>query len=87
MAAALRNSIRLSQLIHTKHVCVGTKSSNKRFIMTSRARVQKALEDVQKNPYFNKYAEKIAKLQKTSPEEFLRRVGNEETKLREKKGT
>ena len=85
MAAALRNSIRLSQLIHSKHVCVATKSCNKRFVMTSRARVQKALEDVQKNPYFDKYAEKIAKLQKTSPEEFLRRVGNEETKLREKK--
>jgi len=32
------------------------------------------LEDLAKNPFFDKYADKIAKLQKTSPEEFVARV-------------
>ncbi|XP_053605496.1 ATP synthase mitochondrial F1 complex assembly factor 1 [Plodia interpunctella] len=38
------------------------------------ANMEKALEDLQKNPYFDKYADRIAALQKTSPEEFLQRV-------------
>ncbi|KZC11074.1 Methionine--tRNA ligase, mitochondrial [Dufourea novaeangliae] len=53
--------------------------------MTSRMRLEKVLEDLQKNPYFDKYAEKIAKLQKTSPDEFLQRVDNQAQKSREKK--
>merc|ERR1719244_318729 len=36
------------------------------------------IEELQKNPYFDKYAEKIAKLQKTSPEEFLTRLAEKE---------
>jgi len=34
---------------------------------------EKANQELEKNPYFSKYADKIAKLQKTSPEEFLSR--------------
>ena len=32
------------------------------------------MDKLQKNPYFDKYADKIAKLQKTSPEEFMNRL-------------
>jgi len=36
------------------------------------------MEDLQKNPYYSKYADKIAKMQKTSPEDFLDRLGKME---------
>lgn len=36
--------------------------------------MEKAMENLQKNPYFEKYASRIAELQKTSPEEFIARV-------------
>lgn len=38
------------------------------------------MDDLQKNPYFDKYADKIAKMQKTSPEEFLNRLAEFEKK-------
>ncbi|XP_059091652.1 ATP synthase mitochondrial F1 complex assembly factor 1-like isoform X2 [Tigriopus californicus] len=38
------------------------------------------MDDLQKNPYFDKYADKIAKMQKTSPEEFLNRLADFEQK-------
>lgn len=59
--------------------------SNKK-IMTSRKNLEKALENLQRNPYFDKYAQKISKLQETSPEEFLQRVEEKERKLKEEKG-
>lgn len=85
MAIFLRNTIRLSSIY--KNVCIGVASNNKRFIMTSRLKLEKVLEDLKKNPYFDKYAEKIAKFQQTSPEEFLGRVENQEKKLQVKRGT
>jgi len=36
------------------------------------------MDQLQKNPYYNKYADKIAKLQKTSPEEFLSKLSTVE---------
>lgn len=36
------------------------------------------MDQLQKNPYYSKYADKIAKLQKTSPEEFLNRLAHVE---------
>lgn len=42
--------------------------------MTSESRVQKVMEDLQQNPYFDKYANKIATLKKTAPEEFMERI-------------
>ncbi|XP_076650880.1 methionyl-tRNA synthetase, mitochondrial isoform X1 [Halictus rubicundus] len=86
MAIPLRNLVWLSSLsTFRKRICVNISSGNKRFIMTSSRRLEKVLEDLQKNPYFDKYAEKIAKFQKTSPDEFLQRIENEEKKLQEKK--
>ncbi|XP_053975923.1 methionine--tRNA ligase, mitochondrial-like isoform X1 [Hylaeus volcanicus] len=85
MAISLRYTIRLSSSIFMKNVCIETRSSNKRFIMTSRSKLDKVLNDLQKNPYFDKYAEKIAKFQKTCPEEFLQRAENQEKKERKAK--
>uniref|UniRef100_A0A1B6CZN3 ATP synthase mitochondrial F1 complex assembly factor 1 n=1 Tax=Clastoptera arizonana TaxID=38151 RepID=A0A1B6CZN3_9HEMI len=45
-----------------------------RNIVTSVMNVSKVEEDLKTNPYFEKYAGKIAKLQKTSPEEYLSRL-------------
>lgn len=45
---------------------------------TSSIMSKEQIEELQKNPYFDKYAEKIAKLQKTSPEEFLTRLADKE---------
>ncbi|XP_017471978.1 PREDICTED: ATP synthase mitochondrial F1 complex assembly factor 1 [Rhagoletis zephyria] len=43
--------------------------------MSAMRRAQEALDKIKdNNPYFEKYADKISKLQKTSPEEFLDRV-------------
>lgn len=50
--------------------------------MTSSSDLNKAVDELQKNPYFDKYAQKIAKLQQTSPEEFLNRI--EQKMLKEK---
>lgn len=49
-----------------------------RSIQTSRIMSKEQVEDLQKNPFFDKYAEKIAKLQNTSPEEFLCRLASRE---------
>lgn len=51
---------------------------NYRLIMTTSTKLEKALENLEKNPYYDKYAEKIAALQKTSPEEFLKKVQEQE---------
>lgn len=40
----------------------------------SASRLEKEIDELKTNPYFEKYAEKIAALQQTSPEEFLSRV-------------
>ena len=60
---------------------------SERSIMTTRPRLEKVLEDLRKNPYFDKYAEKIAKLQQTNTEEFLERISEKERKIQEEKGT
>ena len=52
-------------------------SVGKRCIQSTAQRVQKTeeeMDELQKNPYYAKYAGKIASLQKTSPEEFLERL-------------
>ncbi|XP_076240243.1 methionyl-tRNA synthetase, mitochondrial isoform X2 [Calliopsis andreniformis] len=53
--------------------------------MTSRLKLEKVLDDLKKNPYFDKYAQKIAKFQETSPDEFIERIETQEKKAREKK--
>lgn len=45
-----------------------------RMFSTSDILSKEQIEELQKNPYFDKYADKIAKLQKKNPEEFLARI-------------
>lgn len=48
--------------------------------------MEKAIENLKTNPYYEKYASRIADLQKTSPEEFMQRVEvQQKTKEEEKK--
>lgn len=43
--------------------------------MSAKLRAEEALEELKKaNPYYEKYASKIATLQQTSPDEFLNRI-------------
>lgn len=86
MAIISQNTIRLPILVFVKKIFIGTNNYNKRSIMTTRIKFEKVLENLEKNPFFEKYANKIAKLQQNSPEEFLQRVKNQE-KLQKKKGT
>ncbi|CAH0582844.1 unnamed protein product [Chrysodeixis includens] len=44
------------------------------YFSTTSIRMEKALENLKTNPYYEKYANRIADLQKTSPEEFMQRV-------------
>ncbi|XP_055680195.1 ATP synthase mitochondrial F1 complex assembly factor 1 [Lutzomyia longipalpis] len=56
--------------------------------MSASNRAKEAVEKLkEKNPYYEKYAEKIAKLQKTSPEEFLSRLDTLEKTQGTKKAT
>ncbi|XP_059054600.1 ATP synthase mitochondrial F1 complex assembly factor 1 [Achroia grisella] len=57
--------------------------SMSRNISTTTPRMENVLENLQDNPYYNKYADRIAALQKTSPEEFLQRL---EEQQKNKKG-
>jgi len=45
-----------------------------RMFTTTKVLSKEEMEKLQQNPFFDKYAEKIAKLQKTNPEEFLGRL-------------
>ncbi|CAH1635444.1 unnamed protein product [Spodoptera littoralis] len=57
-----------------------------RCLKTSSVNMDKALENLKTNPYFEKYAARIADLQKTSPEEFMQRVElQKQSKEEEKK--
>lgn len=83
MASFSSIRVRLNPLIVSRAL-------NRQFMMSAkvRAEAKEALEDMKKkNPYFEKYASKIANLQETSPEEFLNRVEVIKTKTDLKKST
>ncbi|OAD56501.1 ATP synthase mitochondrial F1 complex assembly factor 1, partial [Eufriesea mexicana] len=46
--------------------------------MTTCKKLEKVLEHLEKNPFFEKYSNKIAKLQQTKSNEFLQRAENQE---------
>ncbi|KAJ9582667.1 hypothetical protein L9F63_022988 [Diploptera punctata] len=56
-----------------------------RSIMTSSYRTAKAIEELQNNPYYEKYSKKIATLQNTSPEEFMSRLQEHQEKKSKRK--
>lgn len=81
--ALIRVGRNLSTISAVKNIIIKEiRKESRRSIMTSESRLEKALEDLKTNPYFEKYAKKIAKLQETSPEEFLSRVDEKERKLK-----
>jgi len=67
-------------LIRSSRKIVVSKSSlpTTRTFWTSSIMSKEQMDELQKNPYYEKYAEKIAKMQKTSPEEFLCRLAAQE---------
>lgn len=61
--------------------CYYQKNIYRRITMSAKLRAEEALEELKKkNPYYEKYATKIATLQQTSPEEFLNRIESVEKK-------
>lgn len=53
---------------------ISTRISTRNFMMSARLKSEQVLEELkEKNPYFEKYAAKISKLQSTNPEELLNR--------------
>lgn len=69
-----------------KLLSIGDLNLRARPIMTALARMEKALEQLKSNPYYEKYAKDIARLQETSPEEFLSRIKEREAKMAQQKG-
>lgn len=56
--------------------------------MSAKLRSEEAIEEMKKkNPYFEKYSNKIAALQQTAPEEFLSRLESAEKKKKPPKKT
>lgn len=64
----------ISHLLFNMH-CISTSTMNK----------EKVVEELKSNPYYEKYAKKIAGLQQTSPEEFLSRLEAFEDKTKKNK--
>uniref|UniRef100_A0A1B6LE52 ATP synthase mitochondrial F1 complex assembly factor 1 n=1 Tax=Graphocephala atropunctata TaxID=36148 RepID=A0A1B6LE52_9HEMI len=58
-----------------------------RSLSTTKMNYEKAQENLQSNPYYDKYSQKIAELQKTSPEEYLARLMKKEDKKKPKTTT
>jgi len=71
----LLNSVRLqsSSLINRNRFRISARGFHATLKMS-----EEQVEEFKKNPYYAKYADKIAKLQNTSPEEFLSRLSAHE---------
>lgn len=71
----------------SKFVAINLQSVCRRnFRMSAQLRAEQAIEEMKKkNPYFDKYAQKIGKLQQTAPEEFLNRLESVEKEKAPKK--
>lgn len=62
--------------------CCYQRNIDRRITMSAKLRAEEALEELKKkNPYYEKYSAKLAKLQQTSPEEFLNRIASVEENL------
>lgn len=71
MAFLIRNSLNTFRAIRS----VQSVSQIRNFKMSAKLRSEQAMEEMKKkNPYFEKYADKLAAMQQTSPEEFLNRL-------------
>lgn len=82
MAFAIRQSLNTSCAFRSIQ-CV---QQVRNFRMSAKLRSEQAIEELKKkNPYFEKYAGKIASLQQTSPEDFLNRLDSIGSKNKPKK--
>lgn len=82
MAFAIRQSLNTFRTFRSIQ-CV---QQVRMFRMSAKLRSEQAIEELKKiNPYFEKYAGKIASLQQTSPEEFLNRLESVASKDKPKK--
>lgn len=69
MAFAIRRSLTTLRAIRIQSVFC------RNITMSARLRAEEAIEEMKKkNPYYEKYASKLAALQQSSPEEFLGRL-------------
>lgn len=69
MAIAFRQSLNILRVVRTQN------AFHRNITMSAKLRAKEAIQELkEKNPYYEKYASKIAALQQTSPEEFLNRV-------------
>lgn len=81
-SAVFRRALSVTKVKYTKLNCIRIQSHP---ISTTSMNLEKAAEELKSNPYYDKYANKIAVLQQTSPEEFLTRLkSNEERKIPKK---
>ena len=84
--ASLRNPILLNRCLARSsdlQTCVkriNIQSTIIRTITYTKVFNKEEMDELKNNPYYDKYAAKIAKLQNTSPEEFLRRLEATSTK-------
>lgn len=82
MAIGIRQSLNTLRAFRIYSVC------QRNIRMSAQLRAEEAIEEMKKkNPYFEKYASKIAKLQQTSPEDFLSRLESVEIKNKPTKKT
>lgn len=83
MAIAFRQSIKSLRAIQVQSVFL-----HRGISMSAKLRAEEAIEEMKKkNPYYEKYASKIAALQQTSPDEFLNRLESVEKKKNPPKKT
>lgn len=75
-------ALQIGRRIQSLHINYITKL---RQISSTNRNMQKALENLEKNPFYEKYANRIAALQKTSPEEFMERVERQQKAKEEEK--
>ncbi|CAG9765313.1 unnamed protein product [Ceutorhynchus assimilis] len=57
-----------------------SKQLTQKNIMTTPRKMQEVLDDLKGNPYYDKYAQKIAQIQQTAPEEFKSKIVDLEKK-------
>jgi len=88
---ALRTLLTRTSILNSAIQNVRTSSSKLRTVVPTRSVGDQAKEEemdkLQNNPYFDKYKDKIAKLQQTSPEEFMSRVAAMEEAASKVKGS
>ncbi|XP_015182314.1 PREDICTED: ATP synthase mitochondrial F1 complex assembly factor 1 [Polistes dominula] len=80
-------SLWFSSLFRYSRYITANKVSLSLTFMASRTKTDRVLENLKSNPYFDKYAKKIAELQLINPELLEERIEKQEQKMQKKKET